>query len=112
MKTNKKEFDAMNTTNNNQIGDFKMTTNNNTKIPFWNPNSNRTEIIDMLDRVDSEFKHKNKYNIHNNKDFIEFLNSVNITVTDIMSVGRSNYRKILCMKYFVTMLDRIRNEHK
>jgi len=84
----------------------------NGKIPFWNPKSNSTEDIYMLDTVCSEFKHKGKYNIHNNKDFREFLDSINITKTDIMSVGRTNRRKILSMKYFVTMQDIIRKEHK
>jgi len=84
----------------------------NGKIPYWNPKYNTTEDIYMLDTVCSEFKHKGKYNIHNNKDFREFLDSVNITKTDIMSVGRTNRRKILSMKYFVTMQDIIRKEHK
>jgi len=55
MKTNKKEFDAMNTTNNNQIGYFKMTTNNISLNGYIDFAKNLSKDVDFFLNYDTNF---------------------------------------------------------
>lgn len=82
-------------------------------IKWWNPHYSKTDNIYMLDKIDSEFRHKNHIGNYQNYDqFEEYLDDLNINITDLMGYRRSVYRKFINMKYFITMQNIIRDEHK
>lgn len=82
-------------------------------VKWWNPYYNKTDSIYMLDRVGSEFRKPDHIgNYQNYNHFEEFLSSLGLTIFNIIGHRKTAYRKMVNMKYFITMQDIIREEHK